>query len=132
MSASLPPRPAAAETSHAPGFHAPGSQRPRPVVALDCGTADALLPGACDALRAALRGRVPGAVQRRMDDLSAAPARPGDLALALVVDGATLRLDWRGADGAMRAGPRAAIPATPTDAAATLDALLDALPRDFF
>ncbi|MBJ3764336.1 hypothetical protein ILP92_16465 [Maribius pontilimi] len=83
------------------------AQQARPVVALDCAAAEARLPGACRALKDALRAIAPGAVQRVMDDLSRAPTRPGDLALALRIADARVRLDWRHGADALRPGPSA-------------------------
>ena len=97
----------------------------RPVVALECRAAEAHLPGACRALKDALRDRMPGAVQRVMDDLGGAPARPGDLALALRVSDGRVRLDWRHGADALREGPSAPL-AGPADA--LVGRLLDDLP----
>ena len=104
------------------------SQRPRAVVALECRAAETALPGACRALKDALRRIAPGAVQRVMDDVARAPARPGDLALALRVEDGRARLDWRRGAAPLARGPSVAL----TDAAATgalVHRLLDALPE---
>ena len=106
------------------------SRPARDVVALECRAAEADLPGACRALKEALRDRVPGAVQRVMDDLSDAPTRPGDLALALRIDGDRARLDWRRGADALRPGPTAPLRAG-ADAGALVRRLLEDLPDTF-
>lgn len=98
---------------------------PRAVVALECRAAERARPGACRALKDAMRDRAPGAVQRVMDDVTDAPARPGDIALALRVEGDRLRLDWRRGADALRRGPSAPLS---LDAAPLVRRLLDDLP----
>jgi hypothetical protein len=90
----------------------------RPVFVLDCGGFEHAL---CRALQTEFTKIASGYVLRRMDDLSAAPTRPHDLAVVIVTqDDTMVRLDWRhGKQPTLTQGGALAMPPRTTSQALT-------------